>query len=87
MLYTEKYITVSLFGHREFEDYYDEVIVYDQMYTCHYKKAISERNRYMIDCSDKVIFYVDYPCGVAYQMYLYAKKSKKKVINFGNLQE
>lgn len=39
------------------------------------------RNRSMVDRSNLVVFYVEHKKGGAYQMYQYAVKKDKKIVN------
>ena len=41
-----------------YSDYYDEIEVYEKSMKSHFKKAYQMRNRYMVDRSDIVVFYV-----------------------------
>ena len=62
------------------ENQYDEII-YPGLENVPYRFAIPRRNKWMIDQADLVIAYVDHPWGGAYQTYLYAERSKKKIFN------
>jgi hypothetical protein len=42
-----------------YEKYYDDIIIYEAEKKPHFKRAITERNRFMIDMVDLVIAYVD----------------------------
>jgi len=64
-----------------FEKYYDEIMVFEDSCTAHYKAAIQTRNRGMVDRADLVICYVEAESGGAYQTMCYAEKSGKKIIN------
>jgi hypothetical protein len=44
-----------------YEKYYDDIIIYEAEKKPHYKRAITERNRFMIDMVDLVIVCVDNP--------------------------
>lgn len=61
--------------------YYDQIMIPDELDTIHYKAAIQERNRWMVDRSDVVIAYVCRDFGGALTTVKYAKRQKKKVIN------
>lgn len=65
-----------------YSDYYDEIEVYEKSMKSHFKKAYQMRNRYMVDRSDIVVFYVSHTSGGAYQTMQYAKKKEKTIINF-----
>lgn len=62
----------------EFENYYDEIEIFEAK---HYKSAIAERNRYMIDHAELIICYVKQKCGGAYQALRYAQQQNKRIIN------
>lgn len=46
-----------------YSDYYDEIEVYEKSMKSHFKKAYQMRNRYMVDRSDIVVFYVSHTSG------------------------
>lgn len=64
-----------------YEDYYDSVIYPHCLYHVHPKRAITERNRFMIDHSDLVTIYVNEKHGGAYNAMRYAEYTGKRVIN------
>lgn len=64
-----------------YKAYYDSIIIPDILYRAHVKKAITLRNRFMIDCSDLVIVYVEKDFGGAYNAMKYAIKANKRLIN------
>ncbi len=62
-----------------YENMYDDVIIPDELAGCHYKSAITIRNRWMIDRSDFVICtYRDF--GGAVDAIKYARRTNKTVI-------
>ena len=63
-----------------FEEYYDEIEVCYESCKAHPKSAIQIRNKYMVDRSDLIIFYVENTSGGAYQTMKYAEKNGKKII-------
>ena len=65
----------------DFNKYYDNVEVYTKSANAHPKGAIQIRNRYMVDRSDLVVFFVERKTGGAYQTMKYAKKQGKEIIN------
>ncbi len=65
----------------DFENYYDYVEVCAESEKVHSKQAIQVRNRYMVDRSDLVVFWVERNSGGAYQTMKYAEKQGKKIIN------
>lgn len=74
------YLTKQLETEREYYTYdYDEIIIQDGFETMHYKAAITNRNRMMIDRSDYIVVYVIRSFGGAAQSLKYAKKSKKPI--------
>ena len=63
-----------------FHSYYDEVIITEQACHTHFKKAITLRNRDMIDRSDLAVFYLTRKHGGAYQTYQYAARLNKNIL-------
>ena len=75
------YMTKQLEHEREYyRRDYDEIIVQDNFETMHYKAAITNRNRMMINQSDYIIVYVTRDFGGAAQSLKYAEKRKKQII-------
>lgn len=64
-----------------FEEYYDEIEVYQESTNAHFKNAIQIRNRHMIDRADLVISYIEHKSGGAFQSIKYAQSLNKKIIN------
>ena len=62
----------------DFEKYYDYVEVCAESKKAHPKQAIQVRNRYMVDKSDLVVFWVEHKKGGAYQTMKYTKNMKRK---------
>ena len=80
--------TVSLFGHREIDDYgkyYDSVIIPESVEGVFPKSALVLKNRWMIERSDLVIVYVKRENGGAYTAMKYAERMQKRVINLCKL--
>ena len=48
----------------------------------HFKPAHQTRNRYMVDRSDLVVFFVEHNSGGAFQTMQYAKKVNANIVNF-----
>ena len=65
---------------KEIKNKYDEIIIPEEAETAHYKKAITIRNRWMVDHSDYVIAKIWRDFGGAYSTTEYAKKKNKTVI-------
>lgn len=63
-----------------YEEMYDEVIVPAELDGVHYKRAITLRNRWMVDQSEYVIVMVWRNYGGAYDTLKYARKQKKRII-------
>ena len=57
---------------------YDEIIIPD-LGDVYYKRAITERNKWMVRKSDILLCYVTRSYGGAYQMYRYAKEVDKYI--------
>lgn len=64
-----------------YEKYYDSIIIPECVYRTHPKAAITLRNRWMIEQSDLIIFYVQNQKGGAYSSMKYAEKLNKQRIN------
>ena len=64
-----------------YEDYYDSIIIPDSVFGAHPKRAITLKNRWMVEQSDFVIVYVERKCGGAYEAMKYAERLNKNVIN------
>ena len=63
-----------------YKELYDDIIIPD-LGEVHYKRAITERNRWMVEQSDVILCYIYRSSGGAYQMYHYAQKLCKAVHN------
>lgn len=59
---------------------YDDIIIPEEAETAHYKRAITIRNRWMVDQSDIVIAKIWRTFGGAYETVKYAKEKKKVII-------
>lgn len=68
-----------------YEEYYDNIIIPDELFGAHPKSAIVLRNRWMIENSDLIIFCVDKKEGGAYATMKYAQKLNKKYINIASI--
>lgn len=66
---------------------YDDVIIPQELIGIHYKKAITARNRWMIENSDIVIGYTIRDYGGAYSALKYSERLKKKIFNQINNNE
>ncbi|MBP3436948.1 MAG: hypothetical protein J6K61_03455 [Clostridia bacterium] len=64
-----------------YENYYDSIIIPESVYGAHPKKAITLKNRWMVERADLVIVYVERTEGGAYTAMKYAEKLNKKTIN------
>ena len=64
-----------------YENYYDNVIISENVYGVHPKSAISLKNRWMIEQSNLVIVYVEHDQGGAYAAIKYANKLNKEIVN------
>ena len=63
-----------------YENYYDGIIIPEACYHTHHKRAITVRNRWMVDNSDLALFYVE-RCGGAANAMSYAERMGKRYIN------
>ncbi len=66
---------------KNYLDYYDGIEICHGSAAAHYKAAIQIRNKFMVDRSDLVIFYVKHNNGGAYNTMQYAVKQKRQIIN------
>ncbi len=64
-----------------YEKYYDSIMIPECVYDAHPKSAITLKNRWMVECSDLVLVYVERNKGGAYAALKYAKKLNKNVVN------
>ena len=62
-----------------YETEFDEILVPTELADMHYKRAITARNKWLIDHSDYLIAYVWRNYGGAYNTLKYAKKQNKKI--------
>jgi len=63
-----------------YETFYDDIIIPNEVMGCHYKTAITMRNRWMIDNSEYVISYTLKNHGGAYNALSYAREQHKTII-------
>lgn len=63
---------------------YDEIILPEQMSSCHFKQAIFERNKWMVNCCQFLISYVTRPCGGAWKTLQYARERGLQIINLAD---
>ncbi len=76
------YMTAEFSNNQEsFASYYDEIEISEAAASKHFKAAIQERNREMIDRSDMVICYITHKSGGAYHSIQYAESQGKEIIN------
>ena len=64
-----------------YENYYDSIIIPDDMHGVHPKAAITLRNKWMIEHSELVLLYIHSSRGGAYTAMRYAQKLNKKIVN------
>lgn len=67
-----------------YEKYYDEII-FPISYKTHFKRAILERNKWIVENSELLICYVETSSGGAYTCMEYAKKKKKTIKNLADV--
>ncbi len=60
---------------------FDSLIIPEELSCIHYKRAISERNKWMIDHSELIIAYVKKNNGGAFDMLKYAEKKGVEIIH------
>ena len=66
-----------------YKELYDDIIIPD-LGEVHYKRAITERNRWMVEQSDIILCYIYRSSGGAYKTVQYAKKHGKHIINLAD---
>ena len=66
---------------KDYDKYYDNIIIPESIYGAHPKSIITLKNRWMIEQSDCVIAYVKHNRGGAYSAIKYAERLNKDVIN------
>ena len=67
-------------------DMYDEVIYPEGVEGYYFKRAIVERNKFLVDNSSVAICFVDHTWGGAAKTYEYAKKKEIRIINLSELE-
>ena len=73
------YMTQKLNRNREYyRELYDDIIIPD-LGEIHYKRAITERNKWIANQSDIILCYVKHCYGGAYQMFHYAQRLGKTI--------
>ena len=66
-----------------YENSFDEILIPIELAGVHYKKAITARNRWMIDRADCLIAMVWRDYGGAYQTLKYAQRRRKRIFYIG----
>ena len=69
----------------DYERYYSSVIIPECIAKIHPKRAITARNKWMIEESDIVLCYVEKDSGGAFTALKYAQKLDKKIINLADM--
>jgi len=76
------YMTAEVANNQaSFESYYDEIEISQAAASKHFKAAIQERNRAMVERSDMVICYATHRSGGAYHSIQCAQKQGVRIIN------
>ena len=70
-----------------YEKYYDEIIIPPSLQKSHPKSAITKRNKWMIENSDLILFFVEREKGGAYEALKYAKKLGKEIVDLTACEE
>ena len=82
LLLVKPYFSGELNTNKEYYEYmYDEVIIPDVVAGVHPKSAITKRNRWMVEKSDIIVYYIQRDFGGAYTAIKYATKLGKKTIS------
>lgn len=64
-----------------YQDYYDSVIIPEELYGVYPKSAIAKRNKFMVDRSDLVVIWCERGSGGAYEAEKYARVQGKRVLS------
>ena len=64
-------------GKEYFTEYFDSIEIFDGF---HFKSAIYECNKIMVDKSDLSVFFIERETGGAYKVYSYAMKNNRNVV-------
>lgn len=75
------------YEHKDIEyyaQYYDSVFIPESLHGIHPKRAITERNKWMVNKCDLLICYVKHGYGGAHTALKYAKNEGKKIINLAD---
>ncbi|MBR5140552.1 MAG: hypothetical protein IKV16_05800 [Clostridia bacterium] len=67
-----------------YENYYDGIIIPENLSDAHYKAKITLKNRWMIENSNLVIVFVDHNSGGTYHAMKYGKRLNKRIINIAD---
>ena len=65
----------------DYINYYDEIVIPEELFGVHYKSAIKKRNEWLVDKSDLLISFIEREKGGAYQCARYAYEKNKLVMN------
>lgn len=68
----------------DYEKYYDDVIIPDSLTKIYPKRAITERNKWIVENCDMLICFVEKKSGGAYNALKYAEKLGKRIINLAD---
>lgn len=74
------YLSFNVFN----KEIFDEIIFPDGFEKYHFKAAIPQRNKYMVNHSDVAICYIQHGWGNAVKTYSFARKKELKIINLSN---
>lgn len=76
------YRTNALQEHKEYyQQYFDTIIYPEPVWGCHYKAAITRRNRWMVEEASYIIAYVIRDFGGAATALRYAQKKNRNIMN------
>ena len=82
LLLVKPYFSGELNTNKAYYEYmYDEVVIPDVVAGVHPKSAITKRNRWMVEKSDIILYYIQRDFGGAYTAIKYATKLGKKTIS------
>ncbi len=74
------YLSFNIFNKKIF----DEILFPEAFEKYHFKAAIPQRNRYMVNQADVAICYIRHGWGNAFKTFEYAKRKELKIINLSN---
>ena len=82
LLFVKPYFTNEINTNGEYyAAMYDDIVIPPAIIGVHYKRAITARNRWMVDNSDLIVSYIIRDYGGAADTIKYAKRMDKRIIS------